>query len=127
MDPRKKFVSRRLKLAERKLKVSKLLLRHREYRDAISRAYYAMFYAAKAYLLAHGHDPSSHHGVKVLFHQLCSKGGELEPALAKMLTVVQEERIEAEYDEMSQFGLHDAKQAVNFAEEFIRKIKRLLR
>lgn len=106
--------------------MARLLVRHREYRDAISRAYYAVFYAAKAFLLAHGKDPTTHHGVKVLFHQFCAKGEEAEPALAKMLSAVQEERIEAEYDEMSHFGPEDAQQAVKLAEEFVRKIRKLI-
>ena len=86
-----------------------------------------MFYAAKAFLLAHGKDPTTHHGVKVLFHQFCAKGGEPEPALAKMLSAVQEERIEAEYDELSRFGIEDAKQAVDLAGQFVTQIKKLLR
>ena len=127
MGKDQKYISRRLKLAESKLKVAKLLFRHSEYRDAISRAYYAMFHGAKAFLLQHGQDPVSHKGVRVLLHQFCAKGQELEPAFAQMLSTVQEGRIEAEYDEMSHIGSKDARQALELAETFVKKIKKLLR
>src|SRR3989338_4993632 len=108
MEEKGKFVRRRLKLAQERFQVAKLLVRHRNYRDAISRAYYTMFYAAKAFLLTKGKDPSSHKGVKILFHQFCTTEKNLEPALARMLSAVQEERLEADNDAMSLFPREDA-------------------
>ena len=118
MEQKKEFIKRRLKLAQDKLKSAKLLLKYRQYRDTISRAYYSMFYSAKAYLMAKGEDPASHHGVKVLIHKLSTQKGELEPLYAKMLTVVQEERMKAEYNELSTFHRKEALQAIEWAEIF---------
>src|SRR3989338_4439790 len=68
---KKEYVKLRMRLARDKIRVAKILFKNSEYRDVISRAYYAIYYAAKAFLLSHGEDPSSHKGVDILFHRFC--------------------------------------------------------
>ena len=51
---RKEYVKLRIKLAADKIRVAKILLINSEYRDVISRAYYSVYYAAKAFLLGDG-------------------------------------------------------------------------
>ena len=50
-------VSRHIELAEEELSSAKILLQNSKLRDAISRAYYSMFHAAKALLLMKGLNP----------------------------------------------------------------------
>ena len=45
-SPQTGYVKLRLKLARGKLRVARLLHKNEEYRDAISRTYYSIYYAA---------------------------------------------------------------------------------
>lgn len=52
VESSRRFVKASLLRAEKALKSAKLLVEHRQLEDAVSRAYYAMFHAAKAILFA---------------------------------------------------------------------------
>jgi uncharacterized protein (UPF0332 family) len=53
----------RTDLARDKLELARKLTADGYYNDAVSKAYYAMFYASRALLLAVGQDPHKHTGV----------------------------------------------------------------
>ena len=57
----------RMGLAQDKLLLARRLTADGYYNDAVSKAYYAMFYASRALLLAVGRDPHKHTGVVSLF------------------------------------------------------------
>lgn len=57
----------RMGLADDKLALARKLTVDGYYNDAVSKAYYAMFYAGRALLLAVGADPHKHTGVVSLF------------------------------------------------------------
>lgn len=129
MDKRKQkeYVSLRMRLAKEKLKVAKLLARSGNYRDAISRAYYAIYYAAKAFLLYHGQDPYSHKGVSILFHKFCATHKKPDSSFAKMLSVLQEARLDADYKEKVYLTKTDAQEAVGAAQSFLKEIRSLIK
>lgn len=64
--------------AEETLKASKALRDRGFYKDAVSRAYYAMFYAAKAAVVKEGVRGKKHSGVISAFGRLFAKTGRLE-------------------------------------------------
>lgn len=123
----KEYIKLRMKLAQDKIRVAEILLVNREYRDAVSRAYYAVYYAAKAFLLSHGEDPSSHKGVDILFHRFSKTLGEPSIDTAKMLSLMQKARLEADYREKVKVTQENAKGAIEMAKSFLREIKNLLK
>jgi len=60
--------------AHEKLKAAKVLFERKFYSDAVSRAYYAMFYAARALLSEKNIYPKTHRGVISQFGLSCKRG-----------------------------------------------------
>lgn len=127
MDKQKEYVRLRVRLAKEKIKVAEFLAKNGNYRDAISRAYYGIYYAAKAFLLYHGQDPYSHKGVSVLFHKFCATHKAPDASFAKMLSVLQEARLNADYKEKVRLTKADAQEAVAMAKTFLKEILRLIK
>jgi len=129
MDKEKQneYVRLRMRLAKEKIKASQLLANSANYRDAISRAYYAIYYAAKAFLLYHGQDPYSHKGVSILFHKFCATHKKPDASFAKILSVLQEARLDADYKEKVRLTKKDAKEAIDMAQSFLKEIHRLIK
>lgn len=65
----KKQTDKQLHKAHRKLRVARKNFADGFYEDAVSRAYYAMFHAAKALLLTKHLDAKTHSGLINLFNQ----------------------------------------------------------
>jgi uncharacterized protein (UPF0332 family) len=124
---RKEYVRLRIRLARDKIKVAKLLFDNAKYRDVISRCYYAVFYAAKALLLAQGEDPSSHKGVDILFHRFCFTHKQLSENLAKIFSLMRQSRLNADYKEKVRITREDAKEALQMAKSFVKEIQSLLK
>jgi uncharacterized protein (UPF0332 family) len=66
-------------------------------RQAVSRAYYAAFYAAEAALLALGETRSKHAGVLSAFGRLVVKDGGMNPDIGRVLRRLFELRHVADY------------------------------
>jgi uncharacterized protein (UPF0332 family) len=64
----------------------------------ISRAYYAMFYAASALLAAKGISRSKHSGVLSAFGEYFVKAGLIESEYAKMIGRAFDSRLDSDYD-----------------------------
>lgn len=124
---RKEYVKLRIKLAAEKLRVAKLLFKNRKYRDAVSRAYYSIFYATRAFLLRYGQDPASHKGVDVLFHRFCATHKRPTADFAKILSLMRQARLDADYKEKVHITKEDAQEAINMARSFLKEIQKLLR
>lgn len=115
----------RLALAKDKLHSARLLLKEGQYRDAISRAYYAMFYAARAVILLKHYrerDPKSHQGVKTLFNKYFIKTEIVEKSFSKMFQIAEEARQDADYKEKARIEKKDAQEIVDMAEQFVKKM-----
>lgn len=83
--------------AERSLRSARNLLDDGDHDFAISRAYYAMFYAATAALLSHGVKRSKHSGVIAAFGTYLVKPGRLTPECQRMLQAAFQDRSEGDY------------------------------
>lgn len=123
----KEYVRLRLRLAGDKIKTAKILLKNHKYRDTISRAYYAVYYAAKAFLLSYGQDPHTHKGVDILFRQFCATHKKPEISFAKMLSVMREARLNADYREKVRITKQDAKETIDMARAFLKEIRSLIK
>jgi uncharacterized protein (UPF0332 family) len=82
----------RLELAEEKLDVAVKLLDDQAWRDAASRAYYAMFHAVRALLATKRLDSRKHSGVISLFNQHFVKAGLVSRDLGRILMTAKDFR-----------------------------------
>jgi uncharacterized protein (UPF0332 family) len=83
--------------AERSLSAARLLINNGYFTEAVSRAYYAMFYAATALLHSEGIIVSKHSAVIAMLGQHFAKTGRLEPRLHRLLIDMFDERQLADY------------------------------
>ena len=93
---------------------------------AISRAYYAMFYAATALLRSQNISRSKHSGVHSAFGLYFVKPGLIEPEYSRMLGNAFNIRLDSDYDINLSFDKDLAKDVLNDAEQFVERISRYL-
>ncbi len=99
------------------------------YDIAISRSYYAMFYAASALLASKGLSRSKHSGVRSAFGEHFIKPGLIETEYAKMLGSAFNARLDSDYDitftadrVLAEEVLSDAQRFVDRAEQHLREM-----
>lgn len=110
----------------KKLEAAKELISAGYADDAISRAYYAVFHAASAVLLAEGISVESHAALKNAFGLHFVKSGKIDKQYARILNRLKDERENGDYDIYTSFEKADACNDVAEAEKFIGEIKRYL-
>jgi len=108
--------------AERKLNAAKKLLELGEYEDAVSRAYYCIFHAAKAALASEQSFPKTHEGTIREFGLKFIKERKLPRELGTIFSDARSLRETADYAITSIIGLEDAKWSVEAAERFLKQI-----
>lgn len=112
--------------AENALQVAKELLSNCHYPDAVSKAYYVMFYCASALLIDNDIKRSSHSGVISAFGRFFAKTGKIDPKYHRMITKAQIDRETADYDIYKVISKRVAKRRVEEAEQFLSEIRRYL-
>ena len=83
--------------AKRALASAELLIREGDLEGAVSRSYYAMFYAAEAILLTKNLNPSSHKGVITLFGEHFVKAGIFPKEMSKRFKNSFDRRLVGDY------------------------------
>jgi len=86
--------------------------------QAVSRAYYAAFYAAEEALLALGETRLKHAGVLAAFESLVVREGSVDPAVGRLLRSLFRRRNEADYGAVSA-SQKEAEQATGDAERVV--------
>ena len=109
--------------AEEKLEAAEYLLQGGFYNDAASRAYYSMFYAARALLSLKGLYPKAHKGVISEFGLEFVKKGFVEDVYGRALTHTKDRREVADYDIEKDISQEEAESIVEDAEKFLHRIK----
>ena len=104
--------------AERSLNTSRLLIKNEYFADAVSRAYYAMFYAATALLHSEGVTASKHSAVIAQVGKHFAKTGKIEVRLHRALIDVFDERQTADYGGIV-ISVEDTERAYQAANEFV--------
>ena len=93
--------------------------------QAVSRAYFAAFFAAEAALLALGETRSKHSGIISAFVRLLVRGGQLDEEVGRLLRSLFERRNEADYSpvdvpaEEADAAIRDAERVVNAVEGWL--------
>lgn len=111
--------------SERSLSASRLLIDHGFPTEAVSRAYYAMFYAATALLHSEGIIASKHAAVIAQVGQHFAKTGRLAVHLHRALIDMFDERQLADYSGAG-IGEDRAQDAHQTATEFVSAVGRYL-
>ena len=109
--------------AEEKLEAAEYLLEGGFYNDAASRAYYSMFYSARALLSLKEIYPKAHKGVILKFGLEFVKKGFVEEVYGRALSHAKDRREVADYDIEKNIGEEEAEAIVEDAERFLVRIK----
>jgi len=104
----------------------KLLIKYKKYSDAVSKAYYAMFYAACAILRTKTLDTSKHSGVISQFGLHFAKTGIIDKTNHRRFIKAFNDRDVADYRIMKEVIDKVAIQKLKDAEKFITDIKAFL-
>ena len=119
-------VKRYMARSERTLEAAQVLAEHGYWADVLSKAYYAMFYAARALLHTEGISVSKHSGVVALLGERFAKPGRIDRRLHRMLIDMLDERQVADYRIEIEVTKEEAEQGLRTAGEFVRAIREYL-
>ncbi len=123
-DDTQRLVEYRLAQAGETLQAGRELLAGKHYRDAINRAYYAMFYAALGLLAARQLGSSKHAGVLSLFGQNFVNTGEFASDKAVYLRQAFDLRQKCDYREFVEPDRRQAEETLLHAEQFLCEAQR---
>jgi uncharacterized protein (UPF0332 family) len=118
-----------LNRARQDLQATQVNLEQGFYDVAVSRAYYAVFYAANALLVSKGITRSRHSGVLSAFSEHFVKPGLVETEYAKILGQAFDSRLDSDYDvtftaerTLAEVLLQDAWHFVDRVEQYLRQV-----
>jgi len=113
--------------ALKRLHVAQKLLHDSEYEDAVSRAYYAMYHAAKAALATKNTFPKTHEGVVTEFGKKFVLTGTFPKELGKNLADTKAARETYEYNVTATINKTEAETILLNAQTFVKTIEKHLR
>ncbi len=116
-----------LEEAEEKLDSAKLLLQNGYFKDAVSRAYYCMYNAARALLLTKDMSPKTHKGLISKFGEEFMKMEDDAKNYAAILHKAEDLREMADYGVYKEISRDMAESVVDDAELFLKKIHEVLK
>ena len=112
--------------AEKRIEASKILLSEGYYKDAVSRAYYSMYYASKALLSMKGPQTKTHEGLASKIGELAIEGV-IEREYGKMVTKAKDMRGTADYGMYKEFSIEEVESVIEDAERFLERITRAIK
>lgn len=115
-----------LQVAEVKLDHARQIFDIGLYDDTISRAYYAMFYAAKAALLNEGLDLRKHSATVAKFRELFVITGRVEADYLRYLGRAQSARERSDYAPFIPANREDALEILTTTETFITRMTKII-
>jgi uncharacterized protein (UPF0332 family) len=115
---------RDLTLAAETLRAAEYLLKGGYYNDAVSRAYYAMFYAARALLASRDLHPKGHKGLIIQFGLEFVKKGFIEETYGRALSYAKERRETVDYNIEATMTPDEAAIIIADARNFLERIER---
>lgn len=127
MDERRIELSKyRMEQSEISLRVAKLVLENKMYKDAINRSYYAAFYAIKAVLTLEKVDFKRHKAVIAHFNKNYVATGKFPKEVGRTIGTLQQIREKSDYDDFYVASSQLATEQVAAAERIISLIKDFL-
>ncbi len=104
-----------LEQAKERIESAEALLKINNYRDAISRAYYAFFDAATPALLTQGIVAKTHHGLILLFEKHFIKTQKVPMKIGRWLTKAKQAREEVDYERRKEVSQESVESAIQSA------------
>ena len=112
----KALVLHRFERAETSLQEAKDELARKNFRLAVNRAYYTVFYAMRAFLATVGIDSSKHSGIAALFNEHFIKSKIVPAVSSKLIQSLMDLRHEGDYQDFAVITEEEAKGAVETAQ-----------
>lgn len=112
--------------AKRRLDAAYHLFADGFYEDAVSRAYYSMYFAAKALLLKKDITVKTHKGLLSKFGLEFVNEGVVEECYGRALRIAEELREEADYSISREITKEEVESIIDDAEKFLERIKRAI-
>jgi uncharacterized protein (UPF0332 family) len=112
--------------AEERLRAARHLLIGAHFSDAVSRAYYGMYFASTALLLSKGLTAKTHSGLVALVFEHFVRPGLLERDVAGLLPSAMAARHEADYGFPDKATELEASETLADAERFVRRAREIL-
>lgn len=119
-------IFKHIELAKKRIHSAELCFDGKEYRDAVSRAYYAFFDAASALLLTEGLTAKTHSGLLSLFGLYFVKKEKIAPKYARFFRRAKEAREEADYEIYKNFSKEETERIIKTAQEFIKEVEEII-
>lgn len=102
---------------------ARIMFENGRYKNALNRAYYAIFHAVRAVNALTGFDSSKHSGVIAYFNQNYVKSGTFPKELSKTIRLASENREKADYLDFFIASREEAEKQTQRAENFLESIK----
>ena len=116
---------RDLVLAAETLSAADYLLKGGYYNDAVSRAYYAMFYASRAILASRNLHPKGHKGLVLQFGLELVKKGFIEETYGRALSHAKERRETVDYNIDAVMTPEEAEIIIEDARKFVERVNKV--
>ncbi len=112
--------------ADLRLEAARHLLKEGFYDDAVSRAYYSMYFATSALFLARNIRVKTHRGLIARFGQEFVEKGLIERHFGRILRIAEELRSEADYSITREISEEEAATTVEDAEMFLCRAREII-
>lgn len=99
MKDKADYIRYKLQKSTQSLREARLLMENGINDTAVSRLYYAAFYAVNALLAENGFNPKTHSGTKTIFTKEFILTGKIESRYADFYSFLMAKRFEADYDD----------------------------
>lgn len=115
-----------LSQAELRLEAARHLLNEGFYDDAVSRAYYCMYFATSALFLVRNIQVKTHRGLIARFGQEFVEKGLIERHFGRILRIAEELRSEADYSITREISEEEAAMTVGDADKFLLRAREII-
>lgn len=126
-DKEKALILYRMESAKEKLKAAVDLLGNSDYKDSVSRSYYAIFTAARALLATKQLDSAKHSGVIALFNQHFVKTSIVHKETSKLIEKAKLYREQADYGDFFVVSKEEAEAQIQSAKRFIAEVEHVIK
>jgi uncharacterized protein (UPF0332 family) len=122
----KELSAYRYETAKENLQDARIMYDNGRYKNALNRAYYAIFHSVRAVIALDGFDSSKHSGVIAFFNQNYVKNGTFTKDLSRIIREASEKREKADYLDFYVASKDEAEKQILRAEYFLKRIEQYL-
>ena len=127
MKDKSDYTRYKLQKSLQAIKEAKLLLENGMNDTAMSRLYYAAFYAVNALLTANGFNPKTHSGAKIIFNKEFILTDKIESRFSDFYSLLMSKRFEADYDDFVFIDPNKIQQWLSETQEFVEVISSMVK